>query len=172
MTTNNIAWIVALGGWVIALLQYYFGYRERARQREEDLLVNTLSYFEGKSQKRSIGISLVEGIWTRKMERMDVLVPVLLNQTIYLLLSSSSVDAAHEERNLVRLLYLLKRCIPHTSNPNEYYPEILNALIRKDPEENEKGIPLSRPTLRYWFADFGGSEEHYDAEHPNQPVVE
>jgi hypothetical protein len=88
MRSTTIAWIVALGGWVIALFQYYLGYRERQIQREENLLAQTLSYFEGKTQRRSIGISMVEGVWAPKKKRMNILVPVLLNQAIYLLLSA------------------------------------------------------------------------------------
>lgn len=157
--TEFVAIVVAIGGWGMALIQYYLGYRERREQREEQLLAQTLGYFDGKTQRRSIGISLVEGLWAPKMKKMDILVPVLLNQTIYLLLSSNSVDSIHEERNLIRLLILLKRCVPHTSNPSEYYPEIHEALLRKDPEENGKGIPLARPTLRLWYKDFGGDTE-------------
>ena len=166
MTEAHIAWTVAFGGWAFAVLQYYLGYRERCQQREEDLLAKTLEYFEGKTQRRSIGISMVEGIWAPKAKHMDILVPVMLNQTIYLLLSSSSTDAVHEERNLVRLYQLLKRCIPQTSNPGEHYPEILDAILRKDPDEERRGIPLSRPTLRLWFKSFGGDIEQYDAEQP------
>jgi hypothetical protein len=159
-----LAWTVAFGGWAVAIIQYYLAYRERRQQREEDLLAKTLSYFEGNTQRRSIGISMVEGIWARKGKHMDVLVPVMLNQAIYLLLSSDPTDGVHEERNLVRLYFLLKRCIPKTSDPGDYYPEILNALLRKDPEEKRNGIPLSGPTLRLWFAGLGGDVEQYDAE--------
>jgi hypothetical protein len=166
MTAENIAWIVALGGWTIASLQFYLGYRERRQQREEDLLAKTLAYFEGKSQRRSIGISLVEGIWVRRKRYMDIIVPVLVNQAVYLLLSSGSVDAAHEERNLIRLLRLLERCIPSCSDATHHQSEILDAILRKDPALEEKGIPLGRSTLRIWFKRLGGDAEDYNAEHP------
>jgi hypothetical protein len=164
-TTEIIAVIVALGGWGTALLQYYLGYRERRDQREDALLAQTLKCFEGKSQRRSVGISLVEGLWAPKMKKMNILVPVLVNQIVYLLHSSKSVDAVHEERNLIRLLTLLKRCIPKTTSPNEYYPEILDAILRKDLNHQEKGIPLSIQTLRIWYEKFGGDIETFDAEH-------
>lgn len=168
LTADKIAWIVALGGWVVASLQFYFGYRERREQREEDLLAKTLAYFEGKTQRRSIGISLVEGIWAPRKRYMDIIVPVLVNQAVYLLLSSSSVNAVHEERNLLRLFGLLERCIPDCSNPTNHRNEILDAILRRDPELEERGIPLGRSTLETWFKKFGGDIEYYNAEHPRE----
>jgi hypothetical protein len=166
MDGTTIALIIGFGGWFVALLQYYLGYRERKERSEGELLAKTLDYFTGKSQGRSIGISLVEGIWLPKKKHLDVIVPVLVNQAVYLLLSTDSTDSAHEERNLIRLLQLLDRCIPLTSEPEAHQPEIMDAILRKDPKGGKKGIPLGRQTLRLWYVKFGGDNEYYDAEQP------
>ena len=163
MGTTVIAWVVALGGWAVALFEYYLGCRERRGQRDQDLLAKTLSYFEGGTQKRSIGIALTEGVWARKMRQMDILVPVLINQTVYLLLCSDSRDGVHEERNLIRLLRLLERCIPHTTSPSEHYPEILDALVRKYCREKNAGVDLPSATIRSWYRKLGGDVEQLEA---------
>lgn len=44
----------------------------------------------------------------------------------------------------------------------------MNAILRKDPYDSSKGIPLSRGTLRLWSLGFGADGEFYDAEQPAQ----
>ena len=80
MNKNLIALIAAAGGWVVALLTLAIGYFERRATRQEDLLGETLAYFDGGSQRRSIGISLLERIWIRKPRGFPVIVPLIANQ--------------------------------------------------------------------------------------------
>ena len=164
MKPEDIAWVVAAGGWLVALFEYYLGDRERRAQRDDELLAQTLAYFDGGTQRRSIGLALVEGIWIRQKKQLDVIVPVLINQTIYLLLSSESKDAVHEERNAIRLLHLLDRAIPLTSQPGEHRPEILDAILRKCCGEGKQGVDLTEPTLKSWFKRLGGDIEMLEAE--------
>jgi len=164
MATEGIAWAIAAGGWVVALVEYLLGYRERRVQREDELLAQTLSYFDGGTQRRSIGLALVEGIWLRKKRQLDVVVPVLVNQMIYLLLSSDANDAVHEERNAIRLLFLLERTIPLTSDPGQHRPEILDALLRRYGEKSDRGVGLPKVTLKIWFERLGGDKETLEAE--------
>ena len=62
MNKDLIALVAAAGGWVVILVTLAIGYVERKTTRQEDLLSKTLAYFDGGSQRRSIGISLLEGI--------------------------------------------------------------------------------------------------------------
>ena len=108
MDKDLIALVAAVGGWIVAIVTLAFGYLERKASREEDLLGKTLAYFDGGSQRRSIGISLLEGIWIRKPATYPVIVPLITNQIVYLLHSTESRDA-HNVRNLVRLVLLLQQ---------------------------------------------------------------
>lgn len=150
-------WILASGGWLVAILTLMLGYRERKQAREEERLAQTLDYFGGGSQRRSIGIALLEGLWVNKPRHHDVIVPLVANQIVYLLLSTESADA-HNERNLVRLFTILKS-VP---NLNEKYwnrrCDVADAIYRKL-EGEKKGIPVSTPTLNSWIKAIGESTE-------------
>ncbi len=65
MDKELLAFVAAAGGWIVALATLLIGYRERQADREEQRLGKTLDYFDGGSQKRSIGISLLEGVWLK-----------------------------------------------------------------------------------------------------------
>lgn len=145
--------IAAAGGWVVAIVTLVLGYRERLAAREEDRLGKTLDYFDGGSQKRSIGISLLEAVWAKNPRYHDVLVPLVANQIVYLLLSTDSHDA-HNERNLVRLFAIFKS-IPHLQDKySERWADVGDALLRKY-EGEKKGMPMSRPMLEQWANALG-----------------
>jgi hypothetical protein len=146
-------WILASGGWLVAIVTLVLGYRERKQAREEERLARTRDYFGGGSQRRSIGIALIEGLWLDKPISHDVIVPLVASQLVYLLLSTESLDA-HNERNLVRLFIIFKS-IP---NLNQRYwdrrCDVADAITRKL-EGGEKGIPVSSVTLKLWMKDLG-----------------
>ena len=147
-------WIVAGGGWLVAIVTLVIGYLERRQAREEDRLGQTLDYFVGGSQRRSIGIALIEGLWVNKPRHHDVIVPLVANQIVYLLLSTESIDA-HNERNLVRLIFILN-AIPELRR--KYYRtwgDVMNALDLKLKGE-AKGMPMNRATLELWRQAFLG----------------
>lgn len=141
MNEEFAKWLIAGGGWLVAIFTLALGYLERRQAREEERLGRTLDYFVGGSQRRSIGIALIEGLWVNKQRHHDVIVPLIANQIVYLLLSTESVDA-HNERNLVRLIMIL-RSIP---NLQAKYPgrwgDVCDAIQRKlDGKEKEYLCP-------------------------------
>jgi hypothetical protein len=75
--------------------------------RLEAHLYDALKWFEGETQKRSVGLSVIEGNW-----KSTALHPtwrgVLVNQAVYLL-ASSKADTEHERQNLRRMRELLGR---------------------------------------------------------------
>jgi hypothetical protein len=107
MDKELLGFVAAAGGWIVAVITLVFGYLERRSAREEERLAKTMDYFDGGSQRRSIGISMIEGVWVKNPRYHSVLVPLIANQIVYLLLSTDSHDA-HNERNLTRLVMLLK----------------------------------------------------------------
>jgi hypothetical protein len=154
MNKDLIALVAAVGGWVVALVALSIGYIERKAARNEELLATTLGYFDGGSQRRSIGISLLEGIWIGKPSAFPVIVPLIANQIVYLLHSTDSHDA-HNERNLVRLVMLLQK-VPNLKDVyHDRWGDVCDALHRKwQHNDSIKGIPVAKPTLKLWAKGF------------------
>lgn len=149
MKLQIVQTIVASGGWVVAIVALLIGYRERKQTREEERLAQTLECFGGGSQRRSIGIALLEGLWLSKPNTHDVIVPLIANQIVYLLLSTDSVDA-HNERNLVRLFMIFK-AIPNLKE--KYWDrrcDVADAITQKL-EDGKRGIPVTSVTLKLWL---------------------
>ena len=144
-----IKWLIAGGGWIVALLTVWIGYHERNQAREEERLQETLQYFTGGTQKRSIGIALIEGVWQTKGKYLDTLVPVIANQLVYLLVTTDSQKEAHEERNLVRLFNIFKSVPELNSRHLHYKQDVLDALEKKIRGE-KMGLDIAKPTLEAW----------------------
>ena len=110
--------------------------RSSASAREgrlEEHLYDALKWFEGETQKRSVGLSVIEGNWAN-----TALHPtwrgVLVNQAVYLL-ASSKTDTEHERQNLRRIWALLSRL-----KLNEFDREALaNALAKR--RATKGGVP-------------------------------
>jgi hypothetical protein len=148
MNEEIAKWIIAGGGWLFAIFTLMLGYLERKQTREEERLGRTLDYFEGGSQRRSIGIALVEGLWMNKVRHHDVIVPLIANQIVYLLLSSKSSDA-HEERNLVRLVMIFKSIPNLRAKYHDRWADVCDAIGRKL-EGEQNGMPVPPQTLGLW----------------------
>ncbi len=152
MYEELIQWLIAGGGWIVAIATVYLGYRERSKAREEERLQQTLEYFTGRTQRRNIGIALIEGVWRHKNEYLPILVPVIANQIVYLLITTESKDMAHEERNLVRL-YNIFVGIPHLRTQyNHHLNDVLDAIDR-NLEGEKKGLQMSSQTLKKWHTN-------------------
>jgi len=112
----------AIGGWFVTylLLQQNFKNQDKVRsdesrqkedERKELYLVEALRYFEGRTQKRSIGIAFIEAYWDEVTRLHKTWTAVLANQAIYLLskLSTDHKLEVHEFDNLNRIFELLNR---------------------------------------------------------------
>jgi len=158
MDGEFVKWAIACGGWLLAVLLALLGYLERRANQQSELLLKTVAYFEGKTQKRSVGIALVEGLLHKNPKHRDVLVPLLTNQFVYLLLHPDVAASVHEERNLIRLYNLL------TDTPNlkqtHYHSwcEIADAIGRRSGGECS-GITITEPTLNQWRKNLGIPKE-------------
>jgi hypothetical protein len=80
--TGAIAGAIVSG--VVAVGLSGLGVIERREMRREEHLLRALDYFTGKTQRRSVGISVVEGLARSAPELHPVIVPTLVNQGIYL----------------------------------------------------------------------------------------
>jgi hypothetical protein len=163
---NVLSWAVAIGGWLVALIQFFFSYRERRIQHAEDYLERTLKYLISGPHQRAVGLSLIEAVWLPKRERLDVIVPVLVNQFIYIMLSTDAIALAQEERNLVRLTLLLRECLPFARDQYHEAAELKECILRK--LSFEGGVMITSPTLRLWYEGFGGDPAYFDVENASK----
>ena len=152
--TNVLTWIVACGGWLVAVFVAWLGYAERRASQQADLLLKTVAHFEGGTQKRSIGIALVEGLLGKRAEHKGVLVPLLTNQFVYLLLHPEVKPSPHEERNLVRIFQLLASTPALVRDHHYSWCEAGDAIYRRL-EGECSGLVVSEPTLKLWRKTLG-----------------
>jgi hypothetical protein len=104
---------------------------ERARAETESRIFDTLRYFEGGSQTRNVGISVMETYWedSRLLQLRDLCVPLLANQAMYLLRASDQKDKPHEQDNLRRIIALLERAAEQMRFPQSY--ESMRKAVRE-----------------------------------------
>jgi hypothetical protein len=159
---SALSWIVAIGGWFVALLQFFFSYRERKVQHAEDYLERTLKYLISGPHQRAVGLSLIESVWLPKKERLDVIVPVLVSQFNHIMLEADESALAQEERNVVRLMLLLRRCLPFSRDQRHETAELQECILRK--ANHHGGVPITIQTLRLWYEGVGGDPTYFDAE--------
>ena len=151
MEAKILTLIVAAGGWIVVIIQTWIGYLERRNSHKDEILLKSVDYFTGGTQKRSIGISMVEGMIKTNKEYYPVIVPLLANQFVYLLLQSDTASPIHEERNLVRIYLLLKEMI--NSNEGLFYDakcEILDAMHRRLECNEKSSLNISSQTIELW----------------------
>jgi len=86
-------------GFGVAAMTLVLGYRERKQSRRDDNIFRALAFFDGKTQRRNVGISVVEGYWNTTPDLQRILVPLLVNQAIYLVSQSEQSDVEHELNN-------------------------------------------------------------------------
>lgn len=148
--TEIITIIVASGGWIVAIAQATFSFLERRKEKNDEILLRTVEYFTGGSQKRSVGISLIEGLIKQKKSYHEIVAPLLANQFVYLLLSSDS-ESVNEERNLVRIYFVLKSILD--SDKEKHWNtrcEVLDAITRRMENGEKSKINVANETLQLW----------------------
>ncbi len=156
--------LLAIGGWIIAVIQFILKYTETKDKNEAELLEKTLAYFERGVQSRSIAISLTEGIWFKKKKNLDIILPVLISQITFLL--TEATPSRQEERNLIRLLNLTQQCLPYAGDIGNETAEITETLLHAGCEQN--GM-LLYGTIRRWYINFSDDSELFDMECEENP---
>lgn len=107
-------------------------------------LYEALHWFEGKAQKRSIGIAVIEANWDSTKGFHKTWTSILTNQAIYLLRRSEQEDSAHEIANLKRIMELLET---HKAECSESELKQLGEALRLKLEAKgqEPGLNLTSP---------------------------
>jgi hypothetical protein len=127
---------------------------KQERFRQEEHVLRALDYFTGHTQRRNVGIAIVEGYWSTTPSLQSALVPLLVNQAIYLLEESGQDDAPHEADNCRRIMNLILR--PDSVDPSlvNYYRELREAVNRKSEPKvggpGRRGVSIDGKTLTDW----------------------
>ena len=146
-----LAFVIAVAGWVIAIFQF-FGNRG---QRTWELLLESLRWFEGGTQPRSIGIALVESKWAFHPEFRGRWASILVNQAIYLLTRKNDRDAIHERANLYRIMDLLINKVDQSGLIGKIEHQLLSESLSKyDPKSDRGLIDLDHKIFESWKKHF------------------
>lgn len=161
MKTKDIVTLaIALFGWIFAVVTQWLSYRERKatrkedqreRQatRKEDQLFRALAWFEGKTQKRSIGIAVTEAFWDDSPSSRTTLIPLLGNQAIYLLAVSDEATA-HEVNNLERIMRLITHYADLKSEFSHLAKELADLTSASSKRRAETGNKVLPQKLKEW----------------------
>jgi len=122
--------------------------QEASRDRLRDILYESLRWFEKGTQRRSIGISVVEASWELFPEFRAVWLAVLANQAVYLLAVSKQKEKVHEVANLVRIMQLVVR---HKSSVDSVALQVLRDALRdKVAGRITEGLSMDGKILNEW----------------------
>lgn len=136
-----------IGGMLIQ--RYWQRQDERAaritaeRDRLQFHVLESLKWFAGKTQKRSIGISVIEGNIDQFPKLRPTWSALLTNQAVYLLTESHQKDAAHEISNLDRIMMLLLK----SGISDEQRLALIDAIMLN---REGKGLRLDSKKLETW----------------------
>jgi hypothetical protein len=122
--------------------------KEASRDRLRDILYESLQWFEKGSQKRSIGISIVDASWSLFPEFQSIWLAVLANQAVYLLAVSKQNDDAHEIANLRRIMRVLVREKAHL-DPMALQT-VSETLDKKTQKKITSGLSIEDADLAAW----------------------
>jgi hypothetical protein len=146
----SVSIIVALASSAVAIVLAVASVYERYYRQRQETLIHALEYLTGGSQKRSVGIALIEGLWYRGHPNHRAIVPALTNQAVYLLLETES-KGRHQFHSWVRIMNLILR-VPPEPFLRDFYIELIEALDRRsEPDDHlHSGLDISFPTARLW----------------------
>jgi hypothetical protein len=150
---------VGIGAVAAFFLTRYWNKRDRAadakervlaaqkaeRDNQREILYDSLRWFEGHTQNRSIGIAVVNTSWNTFPEFQKLWAEVLVNQAIYLLTASKQGDKQHEHDNLRRIMDMLVRNKAILSSDSN--TALRDTLDKKQKGQIDGGLTLT-PTMK------------------------
>jgi hypothetical protein len=144
------ALIGASVGVTIAVIQAVLGYLERKRSKRDSYLFQAFQYFDGGTQRRNIGVAIIEGLWQEAPHLQGLFVPLLVNQAIYLLLGSEQSEAPNEQDNLRRIMGLVTTPAGPSKGFAGHYRELLRAIKDKKAGPTRAGVNVDGKNLDEW----------------------
>jgi len=128
--------LVAIVGWALASTQLWWSTSEQRRERTRQHLLDSLKWFGGETQPRSIGIAVVEANWDHHPFMHPYWTAVLSTQAIHLLARSKEENSRVEESNLARIMTILTR-------PDAQLTDGDRGRLRRVLNERKNGVRLA-----------------------------
>jgi hypothetical protein len=126
--------------------------QERESLRYEQIIPSSLDYFTGKTQRRNVGIAVLQGAWSKAPHLRSIFVPLLVNQALYLLEESEQEEARHERENLDRIMELVISSRSLDVASADTYQRLHDSLARRlNGTTGRKGVAVEADTLRAWL---------------------
>jgi hypothetical protein len=126
--------------------------QERESLRYEQIILSSLDYFTGKTQRRNVGIAMLQGAWSKAPHLRSIFVPLLVNQALYLLEESEQEEARHERENLDRIMELVINSRPFDVASADTYQRLHDSLERRiNRTMGSRGVVVEEDTLRTWL---------------------
>ncbi len=150
VSSTSVSVIVAISSSAVAIVLAVANVYERYWRERQQTLIHALEYLTGGSQKRSIGIAPIEGLWYKGHPNHRAIIPALTNQAVYLLLETDS-KGRHQFHNWLRIMDLILR-VPADQSFHNFYIELIEALDARSEANGDAptGINISPPTARLW----------------------
>lgn len=151
--------LIALGGWLAAGYFASSGRKAQDREKMREHLFDSLQWFEGGSQKRSIGVSVVEAHWKSHKEMQPIWRVLLFNQAIHLLSISKERESKTELDNLHRIMKILSDEIKSSEIDEFMILNLVWALLgantyslmgEEKKEKNPRGIFIPQEYRESW----------------------
>jgi hypothetical protein len=160
--SNAMPLLAALGGWILALYVTKSSRRAQEREKMKEHLFDALKWFEKGTQKRSIGLSVIEANWDDYRELRPVWQALLINQALHLLTMSGQRNSPPEHNNLGRIMSLLEDDVRERGLDESLNINLLKALANANTTSNEgvknvtsdRGIFVQEKDRDYWLFAF------------------
>jgi hypothetical protein len=168
MSDEVVAAIIGVSGVLVgagiagglSLRQATLAARERQQVRREQNYIAAFQYFDGKTQRRSVGISIIAASWREMPELLPMFVPLLVHQAIYLITQSrEKEDAALEYRNLDRIIDLLATSAAQRGSLDGYR-ELRKILRNRASGQHARRLPLKPDCINAYLELLGETRGH------------
>lgn len=140
----------SLIGAIVVMFQTYLNYQEKRDERREKLILKGIDKLNRDEVERSIGISIIEGMKIDDEDELDILIPALASQALFLLLHTKNVKSRVEFFNWRRIMDLMGGPSWLKENYPYYFHELSNAFLMKHDGDTENGVHMSKQTLEIW----------------------
>ena len=128
------ALFLGMGGWVFATIQWVI-------KRKDDKLLSAMSYLDGGTQKRNIGIGIIESLLEKDPKIRNQVIPTLVNQVVYLLLESPDWNKRSEFHNFLRLMSIIINEKHFDKKFDYHYIELIEAISSRMHQDREEKFP-------------------------------
>ena len=140
--------VLGSGGWILAVYTLISNRKGERWKQQLEQMFESLRWFEGDTQKRSIGIAIVEANQEKFRKQMGKVWASVLTLQAKHILTKSKPDNETEYSNLERILKLLSRDELTAEQRND-----LCSALKYDPQR-KAGLDISDEDRSKWLIKF------------------